>query len=177
MIDQPLSGRGRASGALLILLGAWGALIPFLGPYFGYAYTPDKTWAYTSGRLVLSVLPGAVVLLGGLLVLASDGAAAIGGFFAAVGGAWFVVGAEVMTVAARGGSYVPGSPVVTSGSSFPPATMRLLEHIGFYSGLGVVIVFLSALALGKAAFARLAGGRYGAPANSATEERQYGQAY
>ncbi len=176
MINQPLAGRGRASGALLVLLGAWGALIPFVGPYFGYAYTPDKAWAYTSGRLVLSVVPGAAVFLGGLLVLASDGAAAIGGFFAAAGGAWFVVGAEVMAVAARGGSYGPGSPVVTSGRTFAPATMRLLEHLGFYSGLGVVIVFLGALALGKAVIARLAG-RYGAPTTTAMEERQYGQTY
>jgi hypothetical protein len=174
MINQPLASRGRASGALLVLLGAWGALIPFVGPYFGYAYTPDKAWAYTSGRLVLSVLPGAVVFLGGLLVLGSEGAAAIGGFFAAVGGAWFVVGAEVMAVATNGGSYGPGSPVVTSGSAFAPATMRLLEHIGFYSGLGVVIVFLGALALGKAAVARLAGGGHGAPTTTATEERLYG---
>src|SRR5258708_4604841 len=107
MINQPLAGRGRASGALLVLLGAWGALIPFVGPYFGYAYTPDKAWAYTSGRLVLSVVPGAAVFLGGLLVLASGGAAAIGGFFAAAGGAWVVVGAEVMAVAARGGAQWP----------------------------------------------------------------------
>jgi hypothetical protein len=177
MINQPLASRGRASGALLVLLGAWGALIPFVGPYFGYAYTPDKAWAYTSGRLVLSVLPGAAVFLGGLLVLASEGAAAIGGFFAAVGGAWFVVGAEVMAVAARGGSYGPGSPVVTSGPAFAPATTRLLEHIGFYSGLGVVIVFLGALALGKAVIARLAGGGYGAPTTTAMEERQSGQTY
>jgi hypothetical protein len=177
MISQPLAGRGRANGTLLVLLGAWGALIPFVGPYFGYAYTPDKAWAYTSGRLVLSILPGVAAFLGGLLIFASDGSAAIGGFFAAVGGAWFVVGTEVMAVATHGGSYGPGSPVVTAGSAFTPATMRLLEHIGFYSGLGVVIVFLGALALGKAAMARLAGGRYGVPATTATEEREYGQTY
>ena len=176
MISQPPSGRGRASGALLVVLGAWGALIPFVGPYFGYAYTPDKAWAYTSGRLVLSVLPGVAVILGGLLVLASDGAAAIGGFFAAAGGAWLVVGAEVVAIAAPGGSYRPGSPAVTAGAAFAPATMRLLEHIGIYSGLGVVIVFLGALALGKAVIARLAGGGYGAPTATVTEERQYGQA-
>ncbi len=177
MINQPPAGRGRANGALLVLLGAWGALIPFIGPHFGFAYTPDKAWAYTSGRLVLSVLPGAAVFLGGLLVLSSDGAAVIGGFFAAVGGAWFVVGAEVMAVAAPGGPYGPGSPVVTPGAAFAPATMRLLEHVGFHSGLGVAIVFLGALALGKAAIARLAGGRHGAPATTVTQERQYGQTY
>jgi hypothetical protein len=112
------------------------------------------------------------------MVLASEGAAATGGFFAAVGGAWFIIGAEVMAVAAPGGPYVPGSPVVTSGSAFAPATMRLLEHIGFFSGLGVVIVFLGGLALGKAAIARLAAGRYEEmPATAVTEERQYGETY
>src|SRR5260370_1022494 len=35
-----LRSRGAASGVLLMLLGAWGALVPFIGPYFGYAYTP-----------------------------------------------------------------------------------------------------------------------------------------
>lgn len=173
MVNRPVASRGRASGALLVLLGAWGALVPFIGPYFGYAYTPDKTWAYTSGRLVLSVLPGALVFLAGLMVLISEGTAAIGGFFAAVGGAWFILGAPIMAVIAP--AYTPGTPVVASGSMFSPATMRLLEQIGFYWGLGVVIVFLGAYALGRAVIARLAGGRYSASTTEVTEEREYGQ--
>ena len=63
--------RGALSGLLLVLLGAWGALVPFIGPSFHYAYTPDKAWAYTSGRLWLEILPGAATALGGLVVLAS----------------------------------------------------------------------------------------------------------
>ena len=31
---QMRRSRGAASGFLLVLLGAWGALIPFVGPYF-----------------------------------------------------------------------------------------------------------------------------------------------
>ena len=54
--------RGALSGVLLVLLGLWGAVIPFVGPYFRYAYTPDRAWEYTSGRLWLEVLPGAAVL-------------------------------------------------------------------------------------------------------------------
>ena len=50
--------RGGVTGVLLIILGAWGGLVPFVGPYFHYAYTPDKAWAYTSGRLYLSIVPG-----------------------------------------------------------------------------------------------------------------------
>jgi hypothetical protein len=45
--------KGAVSGVLLVLLGIWGALIPFVGPYFHYAYTPDRTWDYTTGRLWL----------------------------------------------------------------------------------------------------------------------------
>ena len=41
---QMRRSRGAASGFLLVLLGAWGALIPFVGPYFHYAYTPDTAW-------------------------------------------------------------------------------------------------------------------------------------
>ena len=50
-----MAGMARiVSGVLLILLGAWGAVVAFVGPYFHYAYTPDKAWAYNSGRLWLS---------------------------------------------------------------------------------------------------------------------------
>src|SRR5260370_28259710 len=57
--------RGGISGMLLILLGAWGAIIAFVGPYFGYAYTPDTTRADTPVRRALHVLPRAAALLGG----------------------------------------------------------------------------------------------------------------
>ena len=61
----------RTCGALLVLLGIWGGLIPFVGPYFHYAYTPDSAWTYTTGRLWLEILPGGCALAGGLIVLAS----------------------------------------------------------------------------------------------------------
>lgn len=32
--------RGGIVGIGLVLLGARGAVIPFVGPYFGYGYTP-----------------------------------------------------------------------------------------------------------------------------------------
>src|SRR4029450_3073359 len=53
---QMRRSRGAFSGFLLMLLGLWGALIPFVGPYFDYAYTPDKAWTYNTGRLRLGLL-------------------------------------------------------------------------------------------------------------------------
>jgi len=63
--------QGALSGVLLVLLGIWGALIPFVGPYFHYAYTPDRAFVATSGRMWLEVLPGVVALVGGVVVLVS----------------------------------------------------------------------------------------------------------
>jgi len=134
--------RGALSGLLLILLGIWGALIPFVGPYFHYAYSPDHTWDATAGRTWLEVLPGAVTLAGGVVVLISRfrPLAVFGAWLAAVGGAWFAVGG---LVAHRWPSLgAAGGPVGGS-------TRMLLEQLGFFTGLGVVIVFLAALALGR----------------------------
>src|SRR4051812_49607940 len=87
--------RGALSGVLLILLGAWAALIPFIGPYFNFAYTPrpNDAWYWTSARGWLEVLPGAAVFLGGLLLLfsASRVVTLFGGWLAAAGGAWLIV--------------------------------------------------------------------------------------
>ena len=160
MASKSLAYRGRVIGVLLMLFGAWGALVPFVGPYFGYAYTPDKAWVYTSGRLWLSILPGAAVFLGGLLLLASDRAAAAGAFLAALGGAWFVIGLPVSAFALTGRGVTPGSPVASHSAIFSAATMRFLEQLGFFYGLGVVILFFAAVSLGEVVVARMAARRF-----------------
>ena len=134
--------RGALSGLLLVLLGIWGTLIPFVGPYFDYAYTPDRAWTATSGRMWLEVLPGVVTLAGGLVVLLSRfrPSAVIGAWLAALAGAWFAVGG---LVAGRWAS------LPTAGLPVGGSTKSLLEQVGFFTGLGVVIVFLAALALGR----------------------------
>src|SRR5262249_15355843 len=65
--------RGATSGALLVVLGAWAALVPFIGPYFNFAYTPaaDTTWYWTAARAWFEVAPGAAAFAGGLLLLVS----------------------------------------------------------------------------------------------------------
>ncbi len=140
--------RGAFSGVMLILLGAWGGLIPFVGPYLHYAYTPPNTaWHFTLARLWLEILPGAAVVLGGVLVTLSASRLIAGGgaILAALGGGWFVVGREVNRLWPHLG--VPGAPAGIS------VTRRVLEELGFFTGLGVVIVFFAALALGRCSVA------------------------
>ena len=141
MLRVPRS-RGALTGALLVLLGIWGGLIAFVGPYFHYAYTPDKAWTYTTGRLWLEILPAAGAILGGLIVggSASRPAAIFGAWLAALSGAWFAVGGLLSTLWTIGGN--AGHPVGDNAH-------RVVEQIGFFTGLGVVIAFLAAVALGR----------------------------
>ncbi|HMH90270.1 MAG TPA: hypothetical protein VK586_04210, partial [Streptosporangiaceae bacterium] len=143
MMRVPRS-RGAFCGLLLILLGAWGGLIPFVGPHFHYAYTPDTSWTYTSGRLLLEVLPGAGAVLGGLIVLASRNrpTAMFGAWLAALSGAWFAVGGVLSMLWTSNGLSAAGTPVGGTAA-------RVAEQVGFFTGLGVVIAFLAALALGR----------------------------
>jgi hypothetical protein len=129
---------------LLVLLGAWGALIPFIGPYLNYAYSPDRTWTYSTGRLWLEILPGAAVFLGGLIVLAAATrpVAVFGAWLAALAGGWFVVGMPLSTLWTSNGT--PDGGYAVGGT-----VTRAMENIGFFSGLGAVIIFFAAMALGR----------------------------
>jgi hypothetical protein len=144
MLQVPRS-RGAVSGLLLVLLGLWGALIPLVGPYFHYAYTPDSAWTLTAGRVWLEIVPGAATFLGGVILLASASRplAVFGAELAAAAGAWFALGMVIIPLWPAARTLDPGSPVATT------TALRQLEHLGFYTGLGVVIVFVAALALGR----------------------------
>jgi hypothetical protein len=141
---QMRRSRGAASGFLLVLLGIWGALIPFIGPYFHYAYTPDTTWTYTTARLWLEILPGAAVFLGGILLMIATGRhiAMFGAILAAAAGAWFTLG-TLLSPLWNNNVPMGGSPV---GST---VFIRIMEQIGFFSALGVVIVLIAAAAAGR----------------------------
>jgi hypothetical protein len=136
--------RGALSGFLLALLGLWGALIPFIGPYFHYAYTPDTAWTYTTARLWLEILPGAAVFLGGILLIVATGrhVALFGAVLAAAAGAWFTLGTTL--------SPLWNNHVTLGGSPASSAVyMRIMEQLGFFSALGVVIVFIAGAAFGR----------------------------
>lgn len=135
--------RGALSGLLLILLGIWGGLVPMVGPYLHYAYTPDKVWTVTSGRGWLEFAPAAAAVVGGLLLLASRlrPFALTGATLAVLSGAWFILGSTV----ARFWSQTPPAP----GTPVGGAIARTAEQIGFFTGLGAVIVCVAAVAIGR----------------------------
>jgi hypothetical protein len=126
-----------------MLLGAWGAVVPFVGPYFDYSFGTNATWQYTSDRLWLNILPGAAALLGGLLILlaARRSAGVLGGWLALTAGAWFVIGPAVSLTWEQAAGPI-GKPLFGS-------TRQMLELLGYFYGLGALVVALSAFAIGR----------------------------
>jgi hypothetical protein len=129
---------------ILIVLGAWGALIPFVGPHFNFAYTPDKDWAWSTARGWLEVLPGGVTALGGLLLVFSGNriTAIVGGWLAVLAGLWFVIGGEVAPMLGIGSA---GDPIAATDRK------RAALEISYFSGLGALVVFVGGIALARLA--------------------------
>jgi hypothetical protein len=134
---------GILGGTLIALLGIWGALVPFVGPYFHYAYTPDTAWTYNHGRLLLEILPGAAAFVGGVLLIyaMSRHLALFGALLGILSGAWFALG----TVVSPLWNSIDPVGVPASATTF----MRTMEQIGFFTGLGIVLVLVSAAVAGR----------------------------
>lgn len=145
--DRPGRGRiprsrGAVTGLLLVVLGTWGALIPFVGPNFDFSYTPGQAW--TAARGWLEVMPGVATALGGLLLIVSRSRAGgmFGGWLAALGGAWFVVGGAFAPLLGIGSV---GDPVAVT------ERKRVVLELAYFSGLGVLIAFLAGAGVARLA--------------------------
>jgi hypothetical protein len=138
--------RGAVSGLLLVVLGAWGALVPFIGPAIGLTIGPDTTFEMTAGRFWLSLLPGVVVALGGLMTLtsANRASAVLGAQLALAGGLWFLVGPTL----SHAWSDMPGA-LGQAGFAKGGEARRSLEVLLYFYGIGAAITTLAALALGR----------------------------
>lgn len=136
--------RGATSGFLLILLGAWAGIVPFIGPYLNFAFTPatDTAWHWTAARGWFSVAPGAAAFVGGLLLLGSTNRAVaiFGSWLGVAGGAWLIVGPSLATVLDQD----IGTPDPSSSTN-----VQVLEVLFFFYAVGALILFFAATALGR----------------------------
>lgn len=130
----------RMSGLAVVVLGLWGAFVPFVGPYFGFAWNNGGTaWTWSESFGTISVAAGACATLGGLLMLGRlPLGAGLGRLAALVGGTWFVTG--------------PLFHPLWSSTSLAPTGygrwMTVALELGYHTGIGVVVVTLAAFALG-----------------------------
>ncbi len=130
----------RATGLIILVLGIWGGLAPFVGPYFHFALGPDKSWTWTTGRLYLSVIPGIVAVIGGLMLMRAGPrpSARLGALLALAAGFWFAIGPEISIL-----WNAAGAQGVAHGSR----DVRMLEMLAYHTGLGVLIAALAGYAL------------------------------
>lgn len=156
-LTDPATGSGSAMsagalgvmGLLTLLVGAWGGIVPFVGPLFGFDGDGSVAWYWSLPHVVLWLAPGgaACVAAGvtlGVLPRVGGGRGRVGAFgagaLAVLGGAWFVVGPEAWPVLVRSaGVFAPGGP------------LRALAHeVGYSFGPGLLLVMLGALTMAVA---------------------------
>jgi len=136
------SGRVRNAGVLVLLVGVWGALVPYVGPTFGYDMGDTPAWTWTEARFTQHLLPGLAAVLGGLLLMRTHQRATqqTGAGIATLGGIGFLV--------------VPSLHPLWAGQSMGGMSMgdsalsSALTSLGYHYGIGAVICVLGAYAWG-----------------------------
>lgn len=128
-------------GTLIILLGAFGLILPFVGPLFDFGMGPESAWTLTTSRLVRHVIPGVAIIIGGLMLLPRARVSRVlGAALALLGGAWLTVAPVVL------GRVSEGSP----------ALIDVLRPLAYHYGTGLLIAALATFALGWLSGARVA---------------------
>ena len=141
-------GLGTA-GVVALLASAWGGIVPYVGPVFGFSADGAGSWHWSLAHTVLFLVPGALGVLLGLFVIAESRGVTVGkGRFslAAAGGllilcgAWFAIGTYVWPVLNHSGTY------------FASATAKrfLTYELGYSVGVGLVLVMCGAFVAGWA---------------------------
>jgi hypothetical protein len=134
-------------GLLAVLVSAWGALVPYLGPGIGFGADGSGSWHWNLAHSLLGLVPGAVGIVVGLSLMAPRGASVTRsrlnlGWDAALAlaaGAWFAVGPLAWNDL-YGRFFVTATP------------MRTLEYwVGYALGPGLILAACGAFALGWAA--------------------------
>jgi hypothetical protein len=134
-------------GVVTILISAWGGIVPYVGPTFGYSADGAGSWHWNLAHAVLALVPGAVGILAGLLMMPSGSKLRLGrtslatsGLVAAAAGAWFTIGpfAWPVLISTRG-YFVAGTP------------FRVLANmVGYSLGPGLILAAYGAFAMGSA---------------------------
>ena len=140
---RPLGAGGV--GMWTVLLAAWGGISVFVGPLFDYRPTTQDAWHWSMQNWLLHLVPGAVGVVAGLMMLGAIGArggARRGGIgFASLltmaAGAWFVIGPAAYRW------FESAAPFAQTAS----ARSDFINQLGSNLGPGVLLAVLAGMAL------------------------------
>ena len=138
---RPHMMSARFLGLMIVLLGAWGGIVPYIGPKFDYP-SGVSAWHWTSTAWQLNLTAGGLAVFGGLILMGTVMRAqgALGAFCSICAGAWFIVG-PVFASVWRGHTELGA---LAHGSRWMQAWLPL----GYHYGTGLLIATFGALALG-----------------------------
>lgn len=136
-----MSSKIQKLGFVVAIVGLWGAAVPYVGPVFGYGMGDGSAWTWTESRFTLHLLPGLLAMLGGVTMMMRTGRGRmrLGAAVGALGGAWFIVAPVIRPAWANSDSMMMMGNGVWD---------QILTSLGYHSGTGVVILAVSAFALG-----------------------------
>ena len=136
-------------GFIAFVASAWGGIVPFVGPTFGFSADGAGSSHWELSHVVLGLIPGALGCLVALTFMAPANATvtcrrlslSTAGIIGIASGAWFVIGPLAWPV------------LVNTHSYFLAATaLRVLEYQVCYAlGPGLILVMCSSFAVGWAA--------------------------
>jgi hypothetical protein len=139
-------------GTLTVLVGAWGGIVPFVGPIFGFSADASSSWYWNLSHALLWLVPGAVAVVCGLSMLGHVPRALAGlgrpgtvaaGFIVALCGAWFVIGPSAWQVLEHSSVYTGATPL-----------RELAFHIGYSFGPGLLLAVFGGFAMAWGSRAR-----------------------
>jgi hypothetical protein len=120
-------------GLLIALLGAWVIVAALIGPTFNFGFFNDHSWNWSTKQWELQLIPGAVAVLGGLLLMApSAGSGSLGALLAFAAGGWLVVSPVLYPLWSSGNVHTFGSE-----------GMKALRWIGHFYGPGGLILYFA----------------------------------
>jgi hypothetical protein len=137
---------GIGSGILLVLLGAWVAAVPYVGPRFHYSVGATETWHWTAGRLWLSLVPGVVTIIAGAVLVGATrrGTLVAASSVAALAGIWVVIGPQTSLL---------WHGTMQAGPAAGGVHRRLLEVLGYSLLSGCLIAVVASFTLGRSSVA------------------------
>lgn len=149
VITRPVGISMAATAALLI--GVWGAIAGYIGPYFNFDPTATQVWDGNIQNGLLHLAPGGLAVLAALMLLATTaggrgarlGGLGLPGILLVLAGAWFVIGPTAWPMFEGGPAFLTA----------PDAGTNLMNFAGASLAPGVALAALGGMAM-KAAVAR-----------------------
>ncbi|HUZ20018.1 MAG TPA: hypothetical protein VMU75_05540 [Acidimicrobiales bacterium] len=152
--EVPAVAAGRSAPPSLAVLGvvtaaiaAWGGVVAYVGPTFGYSADGSGSWHWNLAHALLGLVPGAIGLVTGIAMISAGSRLALGigrfslgmlGLIALACGGWFAIGPLAWPVLLHArGYFVGASPLRT-----------LANEVGYSFGPGLILAACGGFALG-----------------------------